>query len=217
MKNLIIILIFITNCTNITNAQIIVDKSSNVKLPSNYDSTGQYYEKDIHNFLDNFVGTWEYVNGNQKFQLIFQKFVKYHNIEPQINLNIYEDGIGVKYKIFENGFLIFESPTPTEPKFTTINGINLQGTFIDYGRVTVEVQRPTFGFLEPFTLYKGGVYFRPNCKIEKILTTIGTPQKIKFNLTLRETAHLGDPYNNPAYQGQPLFSVPNNIILTKVP
>ena len=216
MKNLIIILIFITNCTNITNAQIIVDKSSNVKLPSNYNSTGQYYEKDIHNFLDNFIGTWEYVNGNQKFQLILTKIIKYHIIMPDLNLDKYVDRISIKYKIFDNNILKFESNN-SYPSFTSENGINLQGTIIDYGRVTVEVKSPSFGFLEQWTIHKEGEYFRPNCKIEKILTTIGTPQKIKFNLTLRETAHLGDPYNNPAYHGQPLFSVPNNIILTKVP
>ena len=217
MKNLIIILIFITNCTNITNAQIIVDISSNVKLPSNYDETGQYYLKDMHNYLDRFVGTWEYVNGNEKFEIILTKVVKYHYFSPNVNLNVYKDAIKLQYKKFVNGNLIYESPIPNTPWFITYDGINLKGAMLDYGRVTVEVKSPSFGFLEQWTIHKEGEYFRPNCKIEKILTTIGTPQKIKFNLTLRETAHLGDPYNNPAYHGQPLFSVPNNIILTKVP
>ena len=217
MKNLIIILIFITNCTNITNAQIIVDISSNVKLPSNYDETGQYYLKDMHNYLDRFVGTWEYVNGNEKFEIILTKVVKYHYFSPNVNLNVYKDAIKLQYKKFVNGNLIYESPIPNTPWFITYDGINLKGAMLDYGRVTVGVKSPSFGFLEQWTIHKGGEFFYPECTIKLQPLSLTEPPKIRFNLYLRETGGLGNPYNNPAYQGQPLFSVPNNIILTKVP
>lgn len=42
----------------------------NNNYPDNYLSNGEYYIKDINNNLDIFTGTWEYVNGNEKFQII---------------------------------------------------------------------------------------------------------------------------------------------------
>lgn len=220
MKNFIknILILISANISFTMNAQVIVDMSSDVVLPTNYNQTGQYYEKDVHNYLNRFVGTWEYINGNEKFQIILTKFVMYHNVTPIINLNFYEDGIGVQYKKFENGNLIFSSPIPNEPNFTTYNGINLEGNITDYGRVTVEVNRPTFGFLEPLTLHKGGEYFYPDCMIELQPLSLTEPPKIKFSLYFsRETGGFGNPHNNPAYNGQPLFSIPSNIIMTKVP
>lgn len=220
MKKIIFKISFIIGVTFIMMAKsqtVIILGQKNPNLPENFLSSGQYYYKDINNYLDQFIGTWEYVNGNQKFQIILTQFVKYHDINPNINLNIYKDGIGIQYKKFENGNLIFTSPLPNEPSFTTIDGAKLKGFITDYGRLTVEVNRPTFGFLEPFRLYEGGEYFNPSCHIEKLMTLIGEPEKIKFNLYLGETGGFGSPYANPAYQGQPLFSIPNDVILTKVP
>ena len=69
MKNFInnILILISANISFTMNAQVIVDMSSDVVLPTNYNQTGQYYEKDVHNYLNRFVGTWEYINGNEKF------------------------------------------------------------------------------------------------------------------------------------------------------
>ncbi len=77
----IIFLISILLIINFSNAQTIVNMAGNsTNLPSNYRSTGNYYIKDVNNYLDNFTGTWEYVNGNEKFQIILTKVYKYHTI-----------------------------------------------------------------------------------------------------------------------------------------
>ncbi|WP_299180775.1 DUF6705 family protein [uncultured Chryseobacterium sp.] len=220
MKNIIFKISFIIGLTSIMLAKsqtIIIWGQKNSNLPKNFLSTGQYYYKDVYNYLDNFTGTWEYVNGNEKFQIILTKFVKYHNIDPAININVYEDAIGIQYKKFENGNLVFESPLPNKPGFTTRDGIILEGYMNDYGRTTVEVKSPSFGFLEQWIIHKGSEYFHPSCNIELLPLSLTHPPRIKFNLYLRETGGFGSPYDNPAYQGQPLFSIPNDIIMAKVP
>lgn len=196
--------------------QIIVDRTSNTPLPPNYNETGQYYEKDVHNYLDNFVGTWEYINGNEKFQIILSKVIKYHTNMPDIKLNFYEDGIAIQYKKYSNNTLIFQSPIISEPNFGTYDGVELEGYMVDYGRVTVDVKWPFTAVQNSMgNLKNGGEYFHPKCTIERIPQS--SPAKIKFNLYVGHSPGFGNEYNNPAYAGQPTFSVPNNIVMTKVP
>lgn len=197
-------------------SQIIIERGIKNNVPKNFKSTGQYYYKDVHNYLDKFVGTWEYVNGNEKFQIILTKIVKYHYVEPIIELDYYEDGIHLQYKKFVNGSLVFQSPITNEVHLSIEDPNNLKGHIYDYGRQTVEVVRPAFfgGGVE----YAGGQYFHPQCDIEKLMTIIGEPQKIKFKLyNGGHSFSFGSPYDNPAYNGLPQFSIPNDIVLTKVP
>ncbi|WP_130914077.1 DUF6705 family protein [Chryseobacterium taihuense] len=204
----------------IFNSQtIIVRGQNNGNLPEDFNSTGQYYYKDVYNYLDNFVGTWEYVNGNEKFQIILTKIIKYHTNIPNIKLNFYEDGIAVRYKKFQNGNLVFESPLPNEPSFTSQDGQKLEGYIVDYGRVTVDVNWPTVPTLGPQGVFKhGGEYFHPTCIIEKMPLILNHPQRIKFKLYLgKPSAYgIGNEYNNPAYNGLPTFSIPNMVVMKKV-
>lgn len=215
IKTFLIIVFFMSfiNC----KGQIVIDLfSNNIPIPENYNQTGQYYEKDINNRLLPFVGTWEYVNGNEKFQIILTKITKYHFVMPNIDLNIYQDGIALQYKKFINGNLIFESPIAEKPTFTNIEGLVLKGNLTDYGRITVAVNKPQmFG---GGIFHQGGEYFYPDCYIEQLPLSLNQPPKIKFNLYLGEHSIIfGDPYDNPIYAGQPFFSIPNNIVLTKLP
>ncbi|KUJ54668.1 hypothetical protein AR686_16875 [Chryseobacterium aquaticum subsp. greenlandense] len=202
------------NCKSQT---VIIRGQKNPNLPENFLSSGNYYYKDIYNYLDNFSGTWEYVNGNEKFQIILTKIVKYHLLDADLNYNIYEDGITFKYKKYLNNNLIYESPSNDYPSFTTENGSKLEGYINDYGRLTRTVYYPkgTGGGI----LKQGGEYFHPSCTIEllpAILTLNGgvEPRKIKFTLYIGET--VGE-YRNPAYSGMPTFSIPNDVVMTKVP
>lgn len=222
MKNIfyncyIPITLFITvSTTSIFNAQIVVDITSNNSLPPNYNETGQYYEKDIHNYLDSFVGTWKYVQGNEKFQIILTKIVKDHYINTALNLNFYEDGIAVYYKKYVNNSLVFTSPISNQPSFKTYDAQKLEGSFVDYGRVTVQVNWPSFSNLG--VLHQGGEYYRPTCIIEKMPNIPNEPQRIKFKLYLENfTGGIGDPYKNPLYSGQPTLSIPNMVVMKKVP
>lgn len=209
-------ILFLLVLSNMINAQTIVDITSNNTFPSDYNKTGLYYEKDIHNYLDNFVGTWEYINGNDKFQIILTKITKYHYVNNDLNLNIYEDGISVSYRKYVNNNLIYNSPTPSKPALKTYNGDKLEGFFIDYGRVTVQVNWPAFSNMG--ILHQGGEYYRPTCKIERMSPIVGQPERIKFKLYLENfTGGMGNPYKNPLYNGLPTLSVPNMVVMRKVP
>lgn len=65
-----ILLLFILFSCKSTSQIIINMAGDNNNYPDNYLSNGEYYIKDINNNLDIFTGTWEYVNGNEKFQII---------------------------------------------------------------------------------------------------------------------------------------------------
>lgn len=217
MKNNIfiklILIAFIMSFYN-CKSQIVVDMTSDAPLPSNYNETGNYYLKDINNYLNSFLGTWEYVDGNKKFQIILTKATKFHFVIPSMNIDIYEDGIFYKYKQFVNNNLVFESPTENSPTFNTENGIKIEGMIRDYGRVTKTVYYPQA--LGGGIALEGGWYFPAECTIEKLITAINEPEKITFDIYLRESRGFGE-YDNPIYNGLPTFSIPNNIIMTKVP
>lgn len=203
----------ILSSINLIKAQTIIlnmsDKTYNVS--ADYIKTGEYYIKDINNYLDSFTGTWEYVNGSEKFQITLHKTIQYHVSVESLGWDFYEDGIYMSYKKYQNNNLVFESPIDNFPSFQTEDGVVLDGSAIDYGRVTVSVYDPELigGALR----LQGGMYFNPSCIIKKLDNLIGEPQKIKFSLSFGES--IGQ-YNNPLYVGQPTFSIPNNIIMTKV-
>lgn len=52
-------------------SQIIPQNNAYVEIPYNA------YIKDTENFLDNFVGTWQYQNGNEQFIIILSKVLHY--------------------------------------------------------------------------------------------------------------------------------------------
>lgn len=210
-------LLCLTICTMNCKSQIIVDMSSDVILPPNYNETGQYYEKDVHNYLDDFTGTWEYVNGNEKFQIILTKIIKYHFNDSDLNLNFYEDGISLRYKKYVNNNLVFESPSIVKPTLSTLDGQTLNGYMEDFERLTRTVYYPKA--VGEGVMTQGGQYFTPDCNIElQPLTLKNEPKKIKFSLRFGwENGGFGSPNDNPIYNGMPTFSIPNDVIMTKVP
>ncbi|MEG1590014.1 MAG: DUF6705 family protein [Chryseobacterium sp.] len=201
----VILVLFMIQCRSQINT--INMAGDNISYPHGYLSTGDYYIKDINNYLDNFVGTWEYGNGNEKFQIILTKVIKYHYISTHANLNYYEDGLKYRYKKFVNNVLTFESPARDYPSFDTKDGALLEGGIKDYGRITKTVKIP----LTNNVMYPGGGPVDANCEITKVSTN---PDKIKFHLYLRQEF---PNYDGETYAGQPIFSLPNDVIMTKVP
>ncbi len=59
------------------------------------------------------------------------KVIKYHVIEPLLDLNFYEDGIVLRYKKFVNNNLVFESPNYEDPNFISRDGLLLKGGIYD--------------------------------------------------------------------------------------
>ena len=194
------------------HSQIIIDMSNeNSMSGTNYLHTGQYYIKDVNNNLNNFTGTWEYISGSNKFQIIMTKVIKYHNIKTNVllNLNYFEDGIIIQYKKYINNILTYQSSTLNYPTLKTKKGLILNGYMVDYGRLTKTTYSPYFNEVSR----QGGEPITPIVKIEKLLTLNTQPKKIKFTMSMPEFI---TNYDYETYAGQPTFSIPNDVILTKV-
>lgn len=185
---------------------IIAYGDENVTLPVNAMSTGQYYFKDVDQHLDNFVGTWQYVNSSEKFEVVCTKITNYHNVDPALNLNIYQDGITTQYRKYVNNVLVYQSPSQTVPELFSRDGVVLAGHTVDYGRTTKTIYFPH----DPtMVLQEGGGFIHPRTRLEIVNDN---PQQIKFSLSLTGTIN----YDVETYQGQPIFSIPNDVIMTKV-
>ena len=65
MKKILIVLIVLTSLS--CKSQIIPQNNAYVDIPEGA------YIKDTQNFLDNFVGTWQYQNGNEQFTIKLYK------------------------------------------------------------------------------------------------------------------------------------------------
>ena len=70
MKNILLTLITITAFS--CKSQIIPQNNAYVNIPQGA------YIKDTQNFLDNFVGTWYYQNGNEQFTITITKELHYN-------------------------------------------------------------------------------------------------------------------------------------------
>lgn len=199
------IITFFYSC-NVCSQTIITRGGNNGNLPVNFLSSGQYYYKDVDNYLNNFIGTWQFINGNEKFEIILTKILNFHNNQPDLSYDFYEDGIVLQYRKYVNNILVFETSLPTKPTFQTSDGILLKGYMVDYGRITKTIYHPHDSSL---VIREGGEYIHPNCRIEKVA---GNPLQIKFHLDLTGTIN----YDRETYQGQPIYSIPNDVVMTKV-
>lgn len=190
-----------------SGSQIIITRGgNNGNLPEDFLSSGQYYYKDVNNYLDNFAGTWQYINGSEKFEIVLTRITNYHVNEPDLGYDFYKDGIVLQYKKYINNVLVYQSPLPVKPTFESKNGVLLDGYMVDYGRITKTIYYPH----DPTMVRKqGGEFVHPICRIEKVA---GNSQQIKFNLFLTDVVN----YDRETYQGQPPYSIPNDIIMTKV-
>lgn len=192
-------------CSKVSCQNIIIRGAANGNLPENFQSLGQYYYKDVNNYLDWFVGTWEYVNGNEKFQITLTKVINYHHIDTSLNFDFYDDGIVLQYRKYLNNQLTFESPNYQMPDFHSEDGNLLKGRIRDYGRLTKTLYKP----FSNSVWIQGGYPLAPICRISKHPLEYN---KIKFSLGLMEALE----YDYETYAGQSYYSIPNNIIMTKV-
>ncbi|NBL63848.1 hypothetical protein GV828_01395 [Flavobacterium sp. NST-5] len=186
MKNIFytLLLVFIYSCSN---AQIVIDMAGD---PVNGETkNGQYYIKDINNFMLPYLGTWRYVNENKEFRITLTKVSQFHVFIADANINYYKDGLIIQYQEFENGQLIFSSPTET---YAT-------GIIKEFGKLNMS-----------FTDYQRNEEIFP---VDLILIPNGNGQyNLKFRLDKFER-------RNTYYQqhpNEPYFSVPNDIIMTKM-
>lgn len=115
MKNILFSLAILTAFS--CKSQIIPQNNAYVDIPNNA------YIKDTENFLDNFVGTWQYQNGNEQFTITLSK-VLHHDYG-----SYYNDIIIGEYKYIDsNGTLLvntlsdMNSPNFPGPLYHNIAG-----------------------------------------------------------------------------------------------
>jgi len=186
MKRIFYTLIFILTCS-CTSAQTVIDMAG--EPVQNEMKNGDYYIKDINNYMQPYLGTWQYIDGNTEFRITLTKVEMYHDVDTDYNIDYYIDGLLISYKKIENENVIFQSITDTYPT----------GIIKEFGKLNMS-----------FTDYQ-----RNNEIFPVDLTLISTSlnqYNLKFVLDRferRNTYHDEHP-------DEPYFSVPNNIIMTKM-
>lgn len=120
MKKLLLILICIF--TKYTNAQTIIDfDDSTLGLNSQ-----NYYQKDINNYLNQFEGTWKYINGNNEITLVFKK--KTFTDHPNPSMTVMQDELVGEYKYIKNGIEVLNTLQNINNNFTSSVGYNIYGS-----------------------------------------------------------------------------------------
>jgi hypothetical protein len=69
MKNIFITIFIVIFCFSCKAQVIIPAENAHVEIPSGA------HIKDTNNFLDNFIGTWQFTQGNKSFTIILNKFL----------------------------------------------------------------------------------------------------------------------------------------------
>jgi len=186
MKYLIFILLISTSSH--LYSQTVVDMAGDRQ--SHHLKNGQYYVKDVNNFMQPYLGTWRYVDGNEEFRIILQKETKYRDVDTDYSIDYYIDGLKIQYQKFENGNLIYSSNIDSYPT----------GIIKEFGKVNMS-----------FTDYERNNEIFP---VDLILESTGLNEfnKLKFILNRferRNTYH--DEHPN-----EPYFSVPNDITMERM-
>lgn len=199
MKKIILTLSIIITYSCST-AQTVVDMAGE-RNNSHY-KNGDYYIKDINNYMQAYLGTWQYINGNEEFRVTLTKIAMYH--ENQDNDDYYIDGINISYQKYENGNLIYQSPTNIDYPSGIIKEFGkLRLTFTDYERVFKN---------EPLNASR-------NAGHEALLDLIANGNSgynLKFKLfTEQEHPNIGIKYE-PVATGNPYHSTPTDIVMTKM-
>lgn len=192
------------------NAQIVFDQNaSRDNLFDGYLKSGNYYFKDTHNYLNNFVGVYQYTDGGHKFEIILEKITKEHVQNPSFqgpDYDYYEDGLSFQFKEYQNGVLIYTSPEEDYVSLYADDGTHLSGMISDYRRLTID----TSPSKEVTLFHDGGKALTPSAYIKRIISSNGSMQ-IKMHLTC---IHCGK-YDTETYEGQSYFSIPNRVVWTK--
>lgn len=106
MKNTLILLLTLILHTTIQAQITIIDIDNGIDILNVND--GEYYQ-DIQGFMDPFVGTWLYTNGNSSFKIVLTKnIMKYTG-------KYYYDYISGEYEYIENGITIRNTLNNSDP------------------------------------------------------------------------------------------------------
>jgi hypothetical protein len=195
MKNIFLITILsfaIFNC----KAQVISLTTTNY-----YNIPNGGYVKDLDGVLNPFIGTWKWTNGNSEFTIVFVKKEMYN--ASGLN-NYYEDTIMGGYKYIENGIVIVNTLN-----FSTEFTLNDTSTYNNYAPIISNIHSP-FNRLSITITDK---IKAKGCDADFTLINPGSGT-ITAQWKMRDREHWNINGQNPLPQG---FSIPVNVILTKIP
>ena len=157
------------------------------------------YIKDTQNVYNNFAGTWQWTNGNSTFTIKLQK-VEYWKAP---NNNYFKDLILGGYKYVENNIVIVDRLI-----FTTNFTIDTS-TWAEFAEMQGGISYPDINELG---MVVRDVIKQKSCMAKLTLLTSGTTPQIQWYL--QDFEH----YRPSSLGDKPLdFSIPTDIILTKLP
>jgi len=186
MKYIILITIALLFVNN-QYGQTIIDMSSE-DIPSGFQKNGEYYLKDINGYMDYYEGTWQFIDGSSEFRIMIEKVEMEHIIVEDV-IDYFSDGILINYQKYENGILVFESP----------ENENVGGIIESFGNLSI-------GFTD---------YERNNAFFGLDLTLIPIGSN-EYDLKFELDAHERSNTYHDEHPNEPFFSIPNDIIMTKM-
>ncbi len=192
MKNIIYTLIFALFYSIFSSAQTVVDMSNSHNI--NWErKNGQFYLKDVNNYILPYLGSWKYVDGNKEFRITLTKVTKHHITIPDYQINYYCDGLLIQYQKFENGILVYNSPTLSFPTGIIKEFGKLNMSFKDYER--------------------NGEIFPVDLLLTPI-NSIGSVRQYKLRFRLDKFEQRNTYFQQ--HPSEPYFSVPNDIDMVKL-
>ncbi|WP_152611499.1 DUF6705 family protein [Psychroserpens damuponensis] len=187
MKNILFTILFIL-FTSTLLPQTIVDMAG--ERLGTHRKNGAYYIKDINNYMQPYLGTWSYTNGNNEFRITLTKDIMYHDVYPDYNIDYYIDGLRIQYQKYDNGVLTYTSNFDEYPTGIIKQFGKLNMSFTDNERNN-----------ESFPL-------------DLILISTSTVNTYNLRFKLDKFERRNTYYEE--HPDEPYFSVPNDIIMTKL-
>lgn len=176
---------------------------------------GNHYQKDLSNLRANFVGTWQYLNGNKEFILHVYKNNKVSQGDWWDQGEYWRDKIIGNYIYKENGIEVINTtqymPSLTNKTYSPFQGFTRDGVSTEEHLSTIN------DFGKPYLNYDCELsYKRGEASMEIInLGSSGSLQATFKVLPIAHTVRISNPECNDTndYTG---FSIPTEMTLTKI-
>jgi hypothetical protein len=186
------IIILFTFISHFSFSQIEINMAS--ERESKHRKNGEYYLKDMNNYILPYLGTWKYTYGNKEFRITLTKATKHHVVFTDYNINYYTDGLYIQYQKFENGLLIYNSPVRSNPT----------GIIKEFGKLSMS-----------FTDYhRNNEIFDLDMSLSPITGQLGSAPQYQLFFEINAFESKNTYYTD--HPNEPFFSVPEGIIMTKM-
>ena len=214
-------MIFVIKKQNVMKKTIIISlliftalscKAQNI-VPLNGAIQANNYLKDLDNVRDNFVGTWQFIGGNQEFILHIYKHDM--NTSSYLGQTFWKDNIIGNYIYKENGVEIINShdffSSLSNVNHTPFYGYTVNGTELEESLTTI------FDYGKPYLNYDCETRYKEGNVIMEITNlNSGNPLVATFKiLPIPHTIRTSNPACNDTNDISG-FSIPTDMLLTKI-